>query len=110
MPVDPQKAQEIIESRRHVHGVASDRLRRLGEHWRALLEDHFGFDLPEIPAYVTAAMLTQQKLCRVVTPVFNEDDYLDATNYLGFAYDTDPNNPENLKKEKGKCKRPPLAS
>jgi hypothetical protein len=58
------------------------------------LSSYYGFDIPEIPPHVCAAMLASMKLVRAVRNTkFQLDDYYDMENYMHFTRRMDPMNP-----------------
>lgn len=67
----------------------------LGKKWTATLNEYFDINFPDIPAHIVCLMLVDLKTCRAAKPfTYRQDDFDDAYNYLHFAQECDPKNPD----------------
>lgn len=65
--------------------------RNIGLAWKALLQDWWQKELPDIPPHIVDLMMVQLKVLRAAKPLGHRaDDYVDARNYLDFAEEADP--------------------
>ena len=88
--LDVEKARALVTERACVHGDIQLGQEQSGVLTAALLCAYFGKrnKVPPLPGYVNALLQCVAKIERALRPAdFNEDNYLDAFNYLEVAYD-----------------------
>jgi len=75
----------VVQERGQVYGDPFSAHKNIGLSWTALLQQHYGIDLPHpLPAALVAQMMVVLKMQRAAR-VYHQDNYLDARAYTGFA-------------------------
>lgn len=89
--------EDVIKERAKQYGDASHTQRVSGAVATAILEAHYGIDLPHpIPGEVVCLISAAWKLIRAAVPLkFVKDNYVDARNYVTLAERLDPRNLED---------------
>lgn len=59
---------------------------QLGRMWAALLADHLGIPIKDIPPHIVMLMMVQLKLSRAARPYsYKQDNYIDGIAYFDLA-------------------------
>ena len=94
--------KKIRENRSVEHGDPRLGFTSLAMAMTALLREHYQMDLPLLPPHMAALICTCEKTQRAARSLkYNRDDYLDARNYLDFAFEMDEEDNEKLRSERG---------
>jgi MoaA/NifB/PqqE/SkfB family radical SAM enzyme len=87
-PVEPKELEDIVSAtiaeRGKVYGDPFLSHKNIGKSWTALLNQHYGLDLKDIPASLVAQMMVCFKMQRSAK-VYKDDNYIDAHAYTKFA-------------------------
>jgi len=97
------KHKEVREERKKKYGDAKTNHTNIANAWHSILVSHYQQDLPVLPPHVVCLMMASFKLVRAALPFqYDDDDFIDARNYLDFAeeiYEKNTNGtPENPSK------------
>ena len=97
------KHKEVREERKKKYGDAKTNHTNIANAWHSILVSHYQQDLPVLPPHVVCLMMASFKLVRAALPFqYDDDDFIDARNYLDFAEETYEKNtdktPENPSK------------
>ena len=80
-------AMALEKQRAKTHGDMITGARRTGRVWGALLSEHLGFEVPDIPPHMVNLMFAAAKLNRAARPRrLVLDDYIDGINYVTFSW------------------------
>jgi hypothetical protein len=82
LATDEQK--RVYLERQQVYGSCTHSHQCIGQAWAAYLSNFYGRELPPLPAYAVAHLLTLFKVLRA-TRVYHSDNYIDGHNYFEFA-------------------------
>jgi hypothetical protein len=75
------------QQRAKTHGDMIAGAKRTGRVWGALLSEHLGFEIPDIPPHMVTLLFAAAKLNRAARPRrIVLDDYVDGINYLAFSW------------------------
>ena len=98
MTITKESLNEIVAERAPKYGPVKTSHQTVGLIWSALIENHYKCKLQHpIPGYMVALMMAALKINRAsVKDGFQEDNYLDAMNYLQFAMDMQGEKDESI--------------
>lgn len=92
------KVKEILDERGksyEVNGGPAHGASQLGRMWAALLSEHYGIVLTDIPPHIVLLMMSQLKLSRAARPTgYKQDNYIDGIAYLDLAENVIINKPK----------------
>lgn len=82
-PPHGRDPNEIIKERSERNGYGEPRLNHenLGRIWAAMIGQHFGSGVPDLPPYLVALMMSAVKVLRASGKVYHEDNYDDLAVY-----------------------------
>lgn len=95
MAEDRSRYERVFDAATHIQheragslGNIDSGATALGRAWGAVLSEHLGRPIPDLPPHVVNLMMVALKTLRAardVNGVFRFDDYVDGCNYLSFA-------------------------
>lgn len=80
--IDQTARRLVYGERAATYGHPKGDFKAIGRTWAALLEQHLGTEIPDIPPEVVGIMMASLKLCRLAATPSHRDSQVDGIGYL----------------------------